>query len=151
MRVLWRLKSPTRKGLEFGALLENFGGNGPKSNGVKRRDLVRVREMTVAFVATSIGFKEDNSCCYCNCQIERRMSKRPGEHGSDLLCYTLYESLFGFLPTHCIWNGGRGGETGHFFRKMVADSNAPVQDKALQREFPPCLSLPPAPCFNVLL
>ncbi|GJR66657.1 hypothetical protein Tco_0012722, partial [Tanacetum coccineum] len=32
--------------------------------------------------------------------------------------------------------------------KMVADSNAPVQDKVLQREFPPCPSPPPAPLFD---
>ncbi|GKA01716.1 hypothetical protein Tco_0674381 [Tanacetum coccineum] len=34
------------KGLEFGDLLENFGGNGPKSNGVKRRNSVWVIEAT---------------------------------------------------------------------------------------------------------
>ncbi|GKC09149.1 hypothetical protein Tco_1000759, partial [Tanacetum coccineum] len=44
---------------------------------------------------------------------------------------------------HHIMNDGYVG--GHFFRKMVADSNAPVQDRALQREFPPCPSPPPAP------
>ncbi|GKD59976.1 hypothetical protein Tco_1297485 [Tanacetum coccineum] len=41
--VLWRLKSSSGKGIEFDTLLGNFGGNGPKSNDVKRRDLVRVR------------------------------------------------------------------------------------------------------------
>ncbi|GKB65237.1 hypothetical protein Tco_0921423 [Tanacetum coccineum] len=41
--VVWRLKSSSGKGLEFDALLRNFGGNELKSNGVKRRDLVRVR------------------------------------------------------------------------------------------------------------
>ncbi|GKA35431.1 hypothetical protein Tco_0721922, partial [Tanacetum coccineum] len=143
--VLWRLKLSTRKGLEFGALLENFGGNGPKSNGVKRRDLVWVRmsvnqhnitvklgEMTVAFVATSIGFKEDNSCCKKLLQ------------GATLAIATA--KLRGECP-----KDQENMDLSHFFRKMVADSNAPVQDKALQHEFPPCLSLPPAPCFNVLL
>ncbi|GJU97974.1 alpha-1,6-mannosyl-glycoprotein 2-beta-N-acetylglucosaminyltransferase [Tanacetum coccineum] len=41
VHVLWRLKSSSGKGIEFDTLLGNFGGNGPKSNDVKRRDLVR--------------------------------------------------------------------------------------------------------------
>ncbi|GJZ76526.1 ALP1-like protein [Tanacetum coccineum] len=40
--VVWRLKSSSGKGLEFAALLRNFGGNELKSNGVKRMDLVRI-------------------------------------------------------------------------------------------------------------
>ncbi|GJX96346.1 hypothetical protein Tco_0352144, partial [Tanacetum coccineum] len=48
----------------------------------------------------------------------------------------------GYRRTEIIVVGYAGS---HFFRKMVADSNAPVQDKALQREFPPCLSPPPDP------
>ncbi|GKF63785.1 hypothetical protein Tco_0187233, partial [Tanacetum coccineum] len=43
LKVVWRLKSLSGKGLGFDALLAIFGGNGAKSNGVKRKDLVRVR------------------------------------------------------------------------------------------------------------
>ncbi|GJS48026.1 hypothetical protein Tco_0598147 [Tanacetum coccineum] len=39
--VVWRLKCLSGKGLGFDALLAIFGGNGAKSNGVKRKDLVR--------------------------------------------------------------------------------------------------------------
>nr|GEZ63773.1 hypothetical protein [Tanacetum cinerariifolium] len=42
-RVVWRLKSLSGKGLGFDALLAIVGGNGTKSNGVKRKDLVWVR------------------------------------------------------------------------------------------------------------
>ncbi|GJY59158.1 hypothetical protein Tco_0459050 [Tanacetum coccineum] len=41
--VVWRLKSLSGKGLGFDALLAIFGGNGAKSNGVKRNDLVLVQ------------------------------------------------------------------------------------------------------------
>nr|GEU97600.1 reverse transcriptase domain-containing protein [Tanacetum cinerariifolium] len=40
---VWRLKSLSEKGLGFDALLVIVGGNGAKSNGVKRKDLVWVR------------------------------------------------------------------------------------------------------------
>ncbi|GJV00930.1 thioredoxin-like fold protein [Tanacetum coccineum] len=49
VHVVWRMKSSSGKGLEFDALLRNFGGNELKSNGVKRRDLVR--EATNVLVA----------------------------------------------------------------------------------------------------
>nr|GEZ23723.1 hypothetical protein [Tanacetum cinerariifolium] len=41
--VVWRLKSLSGKGLRFDALLAIFDENGAKSNGVKKKDLVRVR------------------------------------------------------------------------------------------------------------
>ncbi|GKE14590.1 two-pore potassium channel 1-like protein, partial [Tanacetum coccineum] len=40
--VVWRLKSLSGNGLGFDALLAIFGGNGAKSNGVKKKDLVRI-------------------------------------------------------------------------------------------------------------
>ncbi|GKC98031.1 tRNA dimethylallyltransferase 9 [Tanacetum coccineum] len=42
--VVWRLKSLSGNGLGFDALLAIFGGNGAKSNGVKKKDLVRAME-----------------------------------------------------------------------------------------------------------
>ncbi|GJW31636.1 hypothetical protein Tco_0051668 [Tanacetum coccineum] len=144
------------KGLEFGALLENFGGNGPKSNGVKRRDSVWVLEMTMALAATSIDFKEDNSCCkkllqgptfaIATAKMRGECPKRPGEHGSEPALLYIVRVVIWILAYSLHME--RLGETGHFFRKMVVDPNAPVQDKALQREFPPCLSPPPAPYFD---
>ncbi|GJY12265.1 hypothetical protein Tco_0381574 [Tanacetum coccineum] len=55
--VVWRLKSSSGKGLKFDALVGNFGGNGPKSNGVKRRDFVRVvLDMNIKKLIPSCSF-----------------------------------------------------------------------------------------------
>nr|GEZ88668.1 hypothetical protein [Tanacetum cinerariifolium] len=41
VQVVWRLKSSSGKGLEFDALLRNFGGNEQKLNGVKKPVIIK--------------------------------------------------------------------------------------------------------------
>ncbi|GKA52923.1 hypothetical protein Tco_0746238 [Tanacetum coccineum] len=125
-RVLLRLKSSTRKGLEFGASLENFGGNGSKSNGVKRRD-------SVWAITTA--------------KMRGECPKRPGEHGSKpallyivrvviwILAYSLHmewgcetgaqltlseKSSISFMPLKGVWK--------RFDEKDVDGLHGPVMD-----------------------